>query len=148
MKRVVEIDGYDVTFDVMNPDASDPHHDSFDESDVEHVMSHSTIPPIDIDWSRGIDSFEFDVPPENRNKWVSCGSVDVGFDYADSDGGMDGFVATVTLPTLNPDSALYSDAVIVQTDPVPIDGKVGAAKAMDILLRALPELFPGIVISD
>lgn len=148
MKKVITIDGYDVTFDTENPDASDQHHAPFDSAVIEKVMREAVIPNVDevADVSVNADTFEFDVP--YGNKWVDKGYIDVAFEYSDDENGTDGFVSTLGLPTIEPEGALYADAVLIETSPVSIDGKEGATKAMNLMMKALPLMFPGITIDD
>lgn len=146
MSKIVEIDGHSVTFDIENPDASDPHHAPFDEALVEKILNGAKIQnaPELIDLTAGTDTFDFDVP--YGNKWADIGYIDVGYEYPD-DGGTDGgYVAMLGLPTIEPEGALYSDVVLVQTDIVRSDGEEGARKALSLLLDALPEMFPSIEI--
>lgn len=140
------INGHSVTFDVENPDASDPHHAPFDEALVEKILNGATVPnaPAMLDMAANTDTFDFDVP--YGNKWVDNGYIDVGYEYPDDGEDDGGYVATLGLPTIEPEGALYSDAVLVQTDIVQGDGEEGARKALSLLLEALPEMFPGIEI--
>lgn len=140
------INGHSVTFDVENPDASDPHHAPFDEALVEKILNGATIPntPELLDLTAGADTFCFDVP--YGNKWADMGYIDVGYEYPDDGGNDGGYVAMLGLPTIEPEGALYSDAVLVQTDIVQGNGEEGAREALSLLLEALPEMFPGIEI--
>lgn len=140
------INGHSVTFDVENPDASDPHHAPFDEALVEKILNGATIPnaPSMLDMVANTDTFDFDVP--YGNKWVDKGYIDVGYEYPDDGDADGGYVATLGLPTIEPEGVLYSDAVLVQTDIVRSDGEEGARKALSLLIEALPEMFPGIKI--
>lgn len=146
MSKIIMINGHSVTFDVENPDASDPHHAPFDEALVEKILNGATIPnaPSMLDMVANTDTFDFDVP--YGNKWVDKGYIDVGYEYPDDGDADGGYVATLGLPTIEPEGALYSDAVLVQTDIVRSDGEEGARKALSLLLEALPEMFPGIKI--
>lgn len=146
MSKIIMINGHSVTFDVENPDASDPHHAPFDEALVEKILNGATIPnaPSMLDMVANTDTFDFDVP--YGNKWVDKGYIDVGYEYPDDGDADGGYVATLGLPTIEPEGALYSDAVLVQTDIVRSDGEEGARKALSLLIEALPEMFPGIEI--
>lgn len=146
MSKIIMINGHSVTFDVENPDASDPHHAPFDEALVEKILNGATIPnaPSMLDMVANIDTFDFDVP--YGNKWVDKGYINVGYEYPDDGDADGGYVATLGLPTIEPEGALYSDAVLVQTDIVRSDGEEGARKALSLLIEALPEMFPGIKI--
>ena len=146
MSKIIMINGHSVTFDVENPDASDPHHAPFDEALVEKILNGATIPnaPSMLDMVANTDTFDFDIP--YGNKWVDKGYIDVGYEYPDDGDADGGYVATLGLPTIEPEGALYSDAVLVQTDIVRSDGEEGARKALSLLLEALPEMFPGIEI--
>ena len=146
MSKIIMINGHSVTFDVENPDASDPHHSPFDEALVEKILNGATIPnaPSMLDMVANTDTFDFDVP--YGNKWVDKGYIDVGYEYPDDGDADGGYVATLGLPTIEPEGALYSDAVLVQTDIVRSDGEEGARKALSLLIEALPEMFPGIEI--
>lgn len=75
------INGHSVTFDVENPDASDPHHAPFDEALVEKILNGATVPnaPVMLDMAANTDTFDFDVP--YGNKWVDKGYIDVGYEY-------------------------------------------------------------------
>ena len=75
------INGHSVTFDVENPDASDPHHAPFDEALVEKILNGATVPnaPAMLDMAANTDTFDFDVP--YGNKWVDKGYIDVGYEY-------------------------------------------------------------------
>lgn len=140
------INGHSVTFDVENPDASDPHHAPFDEALVEKTLNGATIPnaPAMLDIVANTDTFDFDVP--YGNKWIDKGYIDVGYEYPDDGKADGGYVATLGLPTIEPEGPLYSDAVLVQTDIVQGDGKEGTREALSLLLEALSEMFPGIKI--
>ena len=146
MSKIIMINGHSVTFDVENPDASDPHHAPFDEALVEKILNGATVPnaPAMLDMTANTDTFDFDVP--YGNKWVDKGYIDVGYEYLDDGEADGGYVATLGLPTIEPEGALYSDAVLVQTDIVRSDGEEGARKALSLLIEALPEMFPGIEI--
>ena len=146
MSKIIMINGHSVTFDVENPDASDPHHAPFDEALVEKILNGATIPnaPSMLDMVANTDTFDFDVP--YGNKWVDKGYIDVGYEYPDDGDADGGYVATLGLPTIEPEGALYSDAVLVQTDIVRSDGEEGARKALSLLIEALPEMCPGIKI--
>lgn len=146
MSKIIMINGHSVTFDVENPDASDPHHAPFDEALVEKILNGATIPkaPSMLDMVANTDTFDFDVP--YGNKWVDKGYINVGYEYPDDGDADGGYVATLGLPTIEPEGALYSDAVLVQTDIVRSDGEEGARKALSLLIEALPEMFPGIKI--
>lgn len=74
------------------------------------------------------------------------GRYDIIFGNPDDGEADGGYVATLGLPTIEPEGALYSDAVLVQTDIVRGDGEEGAREALSLLLEALPEMFPGIKI--
>lgn len=140
------INGHSVAFDVENTDASDPHHAPFDETLVEKILNGATVPnaPVMLDMAANTDTFDFDVP--YGNKWTDMGYIDVGYEYPDDGEADGGYVATLGLPTIEPEGALYSDAVLVQTDIVHGDGEEGAREALSMLLEALPEMFPGIEI--
>lgn len=146
MSKIIMINGHSVTFDVENPDASDPHHAPFDEALVEKILNGVTVPnaPAMLDMASNTDTFDFDVP--YGNKWVDKGYIDVGYEYPDDGEADGGYVATLGLPTIEPEGTLYSDAVLVQTDIVQGDGEEGAREALSLLLEALPEMFPGIEI--
>lgn len=140
------INGHSVTFDVENPDASDPHHAPFDEALVEKILNGATVPnaPAMLDMAANTDTFDFDVP--YGNKLVDKGYIDVDYEYPDDGEDDGGYVATLGLPTIEPEGVLYSDAVLVQTDIVQGDGEEVAREALALLLEALPEMFPGIEI--
>lgn len=146
MSKIVTINGHSVTFDVENPDASDPHHAPFDEALVEKILNGAKVPdaPKLLNLASNTDTFDFDVP--YGNKWTDMGYIDVGYEYPDDDEVDGGYVATLSLPTIEPEGALYSDAALVQTDIVQEDGEEGAREALSLLLEALQEIFPGIEI--
>lgn len=146
MSKIIMINGHSVTFDVEDPDASDPHHAPFDEALVEKILNGATVPnaPAMLDMAANTDTFDFDVP--YGNKWVDKGYIDVGYEYPDDGEDDGGYVATLGLPTIEPEGVLYSDAVLVQTDIVQGDGEEVAREALALLLEALPEMFPGIEI--